>query len=238
MNKGNYIQSGGFPLKVERLDEIQKAYSVFNNLGYLAGNHIILSGCVTTGTNVSNGYVIIDGEVLEFRGGSIAGGVNVIIVENPISKEFKNGASKVIYIERWATFGTSDGSIPWTNFRKPDTLIDLSGRLLPPGTNPQMYCGSLSDIPQGWQLCDGSNGTPDLRGKFVMGVAPLALPWPGDEKWNVIGDTGGSAYLNKHPAVATFGVDNLMPYENGEPGVKQYKTLPPYFVLAFIIYIG
>ena len=26
-------------------------------------------------------------------------------------------------------------------------------------------------IPVGWHLCDGTNGTPDLRGKFVMGAA-------------------------------------------------------------------
>lgn len=31
------------------------------------------------------------------------------------------------------------------------------------------YNGSLSDIPSGWALCDGTNGTPDLRDKFVMG---------------------------------------------------------------------
>lgn len=31
------------------------------------------------------------------------------------------------------------------------------------------YTGSLSSIPSGWRLCDGSNGTPDLRNRFVMG---------------------------------------------------------------------
>ena len=32
-----------------------------------------------------------------------------------------------------------------------------------------MWHGLLVDIPNGWALCDGNNGTPDLRGKFVRG---------------------------------------------------------------------
>jgi microcystin-dependent protein len=32
------------------------------------------------------------------------------------------------------------------------------------------FYGSLSDIPRGWQLCDGSNGTPDLRNRFIVGA--------------------------------------------------------------------
>lgn len=31
------------------------------------------------------------------------------------------------------------------------------------------YTGLLSNIPNGWQLCDGTGGTPDLRGRFLQG---------------------------------------------------------------------
>lgn len=31
------------------------------------------------------------------------------------------------------------------------------------------YVGSLADIPDGWHLCDGTNGTPNLKDKFIMG---------------------------------------------------------------------
>ncbi|HQZ60518.1 MAG TPA: hypothetical protein PLQ39_12655, partial [Acinetobacter sp.] len=27
------------------------------------------------------------------------------------------------------------------------------------------------DIPSGWNLCDGTNGTPDLRDKFIVGAS-------------------------------------------------------------------
>jgi microcystin-dependent protein len=31
------------------------------------------------------------------------------------------------------------------------------------------YYGDIKKIPKGWALCDGKNGTPDLRDKFVVG---------------------------------------------------------------------
>lgn len=33
-----------------------------------------------------------------------------------------------------------------------------------------MWSGSISTIPSGWRLCDGTNNTPDLRDKFVIGA--------------------------------------------------------------------
>lgn len=38
------------------------------------------------------------------------------------------------------------------------------------------------DIPEGWALCDGQNGTPDLRGRFVLGAS----------EDHAIGEVGGS----------------------------------------------
>jgi len=32
------------------------------------------------------------------------------------------------------------------------------------------WSGLLSKIPRGWVLCDGDNGTPDLRDRFVRGA--------------------------------------------------------------------
>ena len=46
-----------------------------------------------------------------------------------------------------------------------------------------MWSGAIIDIPSGWQLCDGTNGTPDLRNRFVVGAG---------EDYSV-GNTGGFA---------------------------------------------
>ena len=33
-----------------------------------------------------------------------------------------------------------------------------------------MWYGAINTIPSGWYLCNGSNGTPDLRGRFIVGA--------------------------------------------------------------------
>ena len=47
----------------------------------------------------------------------------------------------------------------------------------PQGSDAQMPAGAIimwsgppDSIPSGWVLCNGSNGTPDLRGRFVIGA--------------------------------------------------------------------
>ena len=49
-----------------------------------------------------------------------------------------------------------------------------------------IWSGAANAIPTGWVLCNGSNSTPDLRGKFVVGYHD------GDSDYDV-GDTGGAA---------------------------------------------
>jgi len=47
-----------------------------------------------------------------------------------------------------------------------------------------MWSGLIADIPDGWALCDGTNGTPDLTSQFIRSV-PNSSTDPGS--------TGGSA---------------------------------------------
>jgi microcystin-dependent protein len=60
-----------------------------------------------------------------------------------------------------------------------------------PGTIPVggiiMWSGSADAIPEGWALCDGQNGTPNLSGKFVVGYDPS------DADYNSVGKSGGAA---------------------------------------------
>ena len=42
------------------------------------------------------------------------------------------------------------------------------GSSLPSGTILMWY-GNENDVPDGWAICNGSNTTPDLRGRFVLG---------------------------------------------------------------------
>lgn len=57
--------------------------------------------------------------------------------------------------------------------------------LLPIGTIFMWY-GSLGALPDGWQNCDGTNGSPDLRDAFPRGAGGSFL----------LGATGGSAFAS------------------------------------------
>lgn len=48
-----------------------------------------------------------------------------------------------------------------------EAVKDISG--IPAGCIV-MWSGTTATIPTGWALCNGSNGTPDLRDKFVVGA--------------------------------------------------------------------
>jgi hypothetical protein len=39
-----------------------------------------------------------------------------------------------------------------------------------------MWSGALADVPAGWQLCDGTNGAPNLQDRFILGTAAAEEP--------------------------------------------------------------
>ena len=64
-----------------------------------------------------------------------------------------------------------------------------------------MWSGTVATIPSGWYLCDGSNGTPDLRNKFIVGA---------------YSDTSGTAYSTITGANTQSGgsKDSIIPSHN------------------------
>jgi hypothetical protein len=129
MNKTNFVQTGGFPLNAERLEEIETAYSIFNAFGTLAGNLTIISGCVTSGSNVSDGYVYVNGELLAFKAGAVTPTSSVIIIEQKVNRPFENTEVKTVHTIRYATFGTAATSWLWTDFVRPIETKALAAAL-------------------------------------------------------------------------------------------------------------
>lgn len=67
------------------------------------------------------------------------------------------------------------------NIKASGRLYDATGHVMPVGAII-MWSGSTSNVPSGWVLCDGRNGTPDLRGRFIVGQSSAYRP----------GSTGGA----------------------------------------------
>ena len=74
------------------------------------------------------------------------------------------------------------------------------------------YVGDIKDIPKKWSLCDGTNGTPDLTGRFLEGVTSnpkkfkdAGLP---NIKGYFISKTGGGA-IYCDSKYANYAADSL-----------------------------
>jgi hypothetical protein len=50
------------------------------------------------------------------------------------------------------------------------TAAQIAPTAMIPSGGIIMWSGSVATIPTGWQLCNGTNGTPDLRDRFVVGA--------------------------------------------------------------------
>jgi len=69
-----------------------------------------------------------------------------------------------------------------------------SGATIPSGLI-SLWSGAIGSIPSGWLLCDGTNGTPNLKDSFIVGAGNLYS----------VGGTGGStdAVVVSHTHTAT-----------------------------------
>ena len=65
-----------------------------------------------------------------------------------------------------------------------DNVSSMKNNLLPSGAII-LWSGTINGIPVGFALCDGTNGTPNLKGKFIVGYDP------GDRDYEEIGLDGG-----------------------------------------------
>lgn len=110
-----------------------------------------------------------------------------------------------------------------------------------------MWSGTT--VPDGWYLCDGENGTPDLRGRFVLGCQTI----------DGIGDTGGEdmvtltvAQMPAHNHVlnsitqsalkddpsksGNYYYPHYTSVTTGSAGSSQpHNNMPPFYVLAYIM---
>ena len=79
-----------------------------------------------------------------------------------------------------AASGTNSTQIATTAFVASAVSSGVSGSF--PSGGIILWSGSVANIPSGWVLCNGSNGTPDLRNRFVLGAGSTYA----------VGATGGS----------------------------------------------
>ncbi len=105
------IKEGGFPLNTDTLEFMQSAYSKsIKALAAIGGDNYILIGCEELGQGFRDGFVVINGELLPFKGGTYRDFVR--IVESSDTAFYGDEKEKDTYYSRWVEFGTQIGANP------------------------------------------------------------------------------------------------------------------------------
>lgn len=103
--------------------------------------------------------------------------INGLNSSNPLSTDVVSQADDHLRLIKQVLLNT------FPNVTGPVTATQSQLNMPVPSGFIGMWSGSVGAIPSGWYLCNGANGTPDLRDKFVVGAGSTYA----------VGATGGSA---------------------------------------------
>ena len=78
-----------------------------------------------------------------------------------------------------------------TNLQTLKSQLDAAAQHHVPTGAIMMWSGSIANIPTGWALCDGKNGTPNLQGRFIVGATTGIVTFDSVGYNYPVGTTGG-----------------------------------------------
>jgi len=222
----------------------------------VSGGSILLSGALTHsgGTATFNNGIVINTVVADLNKGlDVDGGKTYLRAGAEVLglAELKGGAQVTGNI-------TATADISAANVNATTKIKEGGNSLIPKGVIV-MWTGTTA--PAGWALCDGNNGTPNLKGRFVVGYDS------GDADYNAVSVTAGKTGGEKrhtltidempshdHPywdvrdsdSYSTVGSDSegsgddVGRRDNGRTtgatgGGGAHENRPPYYTLAYIM---
>lgn len=136
------------------------------------------------------------------------------------------------------------------DFKVTNMTVTDKFSLLPDGV---IVAWSGANIPDGWIICDGTNNTPDLRGRFILGYGSgrggqmngkggaeqvtLNVSQIPAHSHRVCGDFVG--YSRHHDAGDDEAFPNYYSHacvnSDNTGGGQAHENMPPYWVLAYIM---
>ena len=125
-----------------------------------------------------------------------------------------------------------DESIPRATLSFNRYSVSQNESSIPKGTILPWY-GKSSDIPEGFALCDGTKGTPDLRNRFLVGAGSnYALGDTGGEDQVTLTGTQignhyhywGSLYKKKLKHISFSGKSFDAPFPSGKKDISTFPT--------------
>lgn len=203
MNKVNFLNKDNFPLYSEGLAKLQDTIFLTAQLALLGGANYILSGCIDDGKgNISDGMVVINGEILELVGAAKKDKITIREIRTPLTAfgvEYPES-----YTTRYVEFSNT-GDLVWDDFEAIPTNQKLHEQIKnitgDPVSTVKEFAGFIDKIPKDYMLCDGRDMSvaeyPELFEYIGTiyggdGVNSFKLPNAGGRV--VVGYTGGGDY--------------------------------------------
>ncbi|MBO7612063.1 MAG: hypothetical protein J6T23_07630 [Elusimicrobia bacterium] len=129
------------------------------------------------------------------------------------------------------------------------TIVGTTEYFMVPKGAIIIWSGSVNDIPAGWVLCDGSNGTPDLTDRFVLGAGHnYAIGARAGEEEHILTidempshsheyytGKGESTSMSGYVANAEVGQLYQVLSTNSVGKSKPHNNMPPYYALCYIM---
>ena len=259
MDRANYKNGmGRYPLSTEGLDFIQRQIELIYSVAELHGRNYILKDS----TDYTEGVIVVDGELMPLVGSPQA---YIEVVETGETLEADGLTYERARVSRRAVYSgvKTDSAREVSEFVQMTTIEEMKPHLMPKGAIV-MWSGAITAIPKGWALCDGTKGTPNLSGRFIVGAGKSS---DGDTKYQ-LNTTGGEekvllkanecalpkhshtyekTTLNKTSNIdkevnskgyREIGSETLTTSEcTKEAATDPHENRPPYYVLAYIMKI-
>lgn len=259
MDRANYKNGmGRYPLSTEGLEFIQQQIALVYSVAELHGRNYILQDA----TAATNGVIVVDGELMPLVGSPQA---YIEVVETGETLEADGLTYERARVSRRAVYSgvKTDSAREVSEFVQMTTIEEMKPHLMPKGAIV-MWSGAITAIPKGWALCDGEKGTPNLSGRFIVGVGKSS---DGDTDYQLNTTDGkekvtlkaNECALPKHrhgldPQQISQGTKTKVTvatmFETEDKSGSEYSTYyeklladsphenrPPYYVLAYIMKI-
>lgn len=183
MNTINFFSGDKFPMYRQALAKLQDMTLLVADLAGLGGTNYILSGCVADeNNNVSDGVVVVNGEMLPLRGAKVANIDTAKLIIKEVREDVTafNVVYPETYITRYAEL-SENGEYDWSKFEQVPSNLELYNMVknvvgVPVGAGLD-WDGDIADIPQNYMLCDGR---PLLIEEYPVLFQKLGIRWGGD----------------------------------------------------------
>lgn len=258
MDKANYTGNGKgrYPLSTEGLEFIQQQIELIYNVAELHGRNYILKGS----TAIADGIIVVDGEMMPLKGSQNA---YIQVVEEYDTLQADGLTFENARVRRRAEYlgvPTGEGCYAASLFRELTTIEEMTPHLMPKGAIV-MWSGKIPEIPTGWALCNGKNGTPNLSGRFIVGYNPSDSDYSAIDKtgglkevtleaWQCAlpehthnysiayktGTNDGNTFLSMtRSSSGDYLRSKIVSTTSASTTAKAHENRPPYYVLAYIM---